>query len=75
MATSYTSTLLELVQAASEFASTDDEIVAAVTHLINSGNVLLGGTFAGARIDVSPRTYLAPPSLFHTAGARQAGTL
>ena len=75
MATSYTSTLLELVQAVSEYASTDNEIVATVTHLINSGNVLLCGTFAGARIDLSPRARVAPPSLLHVAGAHQAGTL
>lgn len=48
------STLLELVLAVREFASSDEEIVATVAHLINSGQVRLCGNFAGARIDLSP---------------------
>ncbi|MGE0822543.1 MAG: hypothetical protein AB7G75_25110 [Candidatus Binatia bacterium] len=47
-------TLLELVQAVGEFATSDEEIVATVAHLINSGQVRLCGNFAGARIDLSP---------------------
>jgi hypothetical protein len=47
-------TLLELVQAVAEFASTDEEIVATVAHMINSGQVRLCGNFAGARIELSP---------------------
>jgi len=72
MARAYTSTLLDLVQAVSEFATTDDEILATVTHLINSGKVLLGGTFAGARIDLAPRPRITPSSFFHITDARQA---
>jgi len=53
MATSQTLTLLDLVQTINEFARNDAEIVAAVTHLINSGKVRLGGNFTGARIDLS----------------------
>jgi hypothetical protein len=75
MATPYKSTLLDLVQAVSEFTSTDDEILATVTHLVNSGKVLLGGAFAGARIDLSPRTRITPSSLFHGADARQIRAL
>ena len=42
------STLLELVQQVSESALTDDEVVALVAYLVNSGRVRLCGTFAGA---------------------------
>jgi hypothetical protein len=44
------STLLELVQQVSESALTDDEVVALVAYLVNSGRVRLCGTFAGAKI-------------------------
>jgi hypothetical protein len=46
-------TLLALVQAVSEYANTDTEVVATVAALINSGRVRLCGNFAGARIDLS----------------------
>jgi hypothetical protein len=45
-------TLLDLVQAVSEYAQSDEEIVATVAALINSGQVRLCGNFAGARIDL-----------------------
>jgi len=47
-------TLLDLVQVVNEFACNDDEVVATVTYLINSGRVRLCGTFAGAKIAVRP---------------------
>jgi hypothetical protein len=75
LATPYKSTLLDLAQAVSEFATTDDEILATVTHLSNGGKVLLGGTFAGARIDLAPRPRITPSSLFHITAARQARAL
>jgi hypothetical protein len=46
-------TMLDVVWAVSEYATNDDEIIATVASLINSGTVRLCGTFAGARIDVS----------------------
>jgi hypothetical protein len=46
-------TLLDLVQAVSEYAQTDAEVVATVVTLINSGKVRLCGNFAGARIHLS----------------------
>ena len=55
-------TLLELVQAVSEYAHTDAEIVATVTVLINSGTVRLCGSFAGARIDLSATEQDTAPS-------------
>jgi hypothetical protein len=45
-------TLLELVRAVSQTATTEDEIVARVILLVNSGAVRLCGTFRGARFDV-----------------------
>lgn len=53
MATPSKCTLLELVQAASHFAKSDDEVVATITYLINRGKVRLCGTFAGAKINLS----------------------
>jgi len=52
MATPYKSTLLDLVQTISTYATSDEEIVATVASLVNSGQVLLGGHFAGARLDL-----------------------
>jgi hypothetical protein len=57
MATTRKSTLLDLVQAVSDYATSDDEVVATVAYLINSGKVLLCGNFAGARIDLSAPVY------------------
>jgi fatty acid-binding protein DegV len=47
-------TLLELVQSVSEVTSNDEEVVATVTYLVNSGRVRLCGNFAGAKIAVRP---------------------
>jgi hypothetical protein len=52
-------TLLELVQAVNEYATSDSETVATVAFMINSGKVLLCGNFAGARIDLA-----AAPDVF-----------
>jgi len=53
-------TLLEFIQVVSESARNDDEVVATVAYLINSGRVRLCGTFAGAKIALRPAL---PPSL------------
>ena len=47
-------TLLELIQVVSEAARKDEEVVATVAYLINSGRVRLCGTFAGAKIALRP---------------------
>jgi hypothetical protein len=47
-------TLLDLVQAVHTVADSEGEIVAAVVHLVNSGQVQLCGTFAGAKIYIPP---------------------
>src|SRR5262247_4022757 len=44
-------TLLELVNAVSEHAQSDAEVIATVVYLVNSGRVRLCGTFRGVRID------------------------
>jgi hypothetical protein len=44
-------TLLDLVQAVSEVATSDQETLATVVDLINSGTVQLCGDFAGAMVD------------------------
>jgi hypothetical protein len=62
MTTASKSTLLDLVQTVSHFAKNDDEIVATVAYLINSGKVRLCGTFAGARIDLSTRARTFHPT-------------
>ena len=56
MKTPRRSTLLDLVQAVTAYATSDAEIVATVAYLINTGRVRLCGTFAGARIDLASAT-------------------
>ena len=46
-------TLLDVIQAVSEVAACDQEILATVADLINSGQVRLCGHAAGATIDLS----------------------
>jgi hypothetical protein len=65
MAIPCTVTLFDVVQAVSECATNDEEVVATMVHLVNSGRVLLCGTFVGARIDLytlpsSPHTWTRP---------------
>lgn len=43
-------TLLELVRAVQDSCRSDAEVVAVITHLVNTGRVVLRGTFARARI-------------------------
>jgi len=50
-------TLLELVQSVNSRTENDNEVVALVSYLINSGRVKLCGTFAGAKVSLS-RAYL-----------------
>ena len=46
-------TMLELVTNLSRDARSDDEVVAMVVSLVNSGAVRLCGTFKGRRFDAS----------------------
>ena len=45
-------TLLDLVAAVAESAKSESEVVATVTHLINSGKIKLVGNFQGADVRV-----------------------
>src|SRR5262249_30540547 len=45
-------TLLELVSTVAAHAATEDELVATIVHLVNSGAVRLCGNFRGARFDL-----------------------
>ena len=47
-------TLLDLVRAVHAVADSEDEVVATVVYLVNSGRVQLCGTFAGAKICIPP---------------------
>jgi len=56
-----TVTLRELVTAVSDCAQSEDEVVATVVHMINSGQVRLRGNFTGAQV-AFPSRRSAPPS-------------
>ena len=45
-------TMLELVTIVGQYAQTEEELIATVVHLVNSGTVRLCGNFKGARFDV-----------------------
>jgi hypothetical protein len=60
MKTPTTTTLLDLIQTVGQYTTRDDEVVATVSYLINSGKVRLCGTFAGATIDLAAPAYGAP---------------
>jgi len=45
-------TLLDLVNAVSENAASEAELIATVVCMVNSGRVRLCGNFAGARFDL-----------------------
>ena len=45
-------TLLDLLNAVSEQARSEAEVIATVVYLVNSGQVRLSGTFMGARFDL-----------------------
>ncbi len=52
MATPVECTLLDLVQAVSKLTEEEQEVVAVVVSLVNSGRVRLCGNFAGAKINL-----------------------
>lgn len=56
-------TLLDLVTAVSDASDNEDEVIATVVHLVNSGTVRLCGNFRGARIDLTP--FSRPTALLH----------
>ena len=58
-----TCTLLDLVQQVNEATENDNEAVATITYLINSGRVRLCGTFAGAKIRLPFPNSAAPKQM------------
>lgn len=50
MPTPIETTLLDLVTTMNDLADSETEVLAAVTHLVNSGKVVLRGNFAGHTI-------------------------
>jgi hypothetical protein len=58
MPTPQESTLLDLVQSVMSEAKNDEEVVATIVYLINSGRVRLRGIFAGAKIVFPQQTRL-----------------
>jgi hypothetical protein len=55
-------TLLDLLNAINEHARTEEEVIATVVHMVNSGMVRLCGTFKGARFDLDAVAESAPRS-------------
>ena len=51
MAMACESTLLELVRVVNEFAASEAEGVATITHLVRSGRVRLRGNFRGSLLE------------------------
>jgi hypothetical protein len=46
-------TLLDLVTAVGDSARSEEEVIATIVHLVNSGAVRLCGSFRGARFDTN----------------------
>jgi len=55
-----TVTLRDLVTAVSDCAQSENEIVATVVHMINSGQVRLSGSYTGAQVDFASRRTATP---------------
>lgn len=45
-------TLQDVIEAVEEFADTDEELLATVAHMVNSGKVKLCGHLAGSKIEI-----------------------
>ena len=46
-------TLLDLMTAVAEHASSEAELIATVVYMVNHGSVRLAGSFKGARFDLA----------------------
>lgn len=55
-----TVTLRDLVTAVSDCAQSENEVVATVVHMINSGQVKLRGSFTDAQVAFSSRRPTSP---------------
>ena len=49
-------TLLDLVTEVAKYARSDQEVIATVAYMVNSGRVRLCGNFKGARFDLDALT-------------------
>jgi len=49
-------TLLDLVNAVTEYARSEAEVIATIVWMVNEGHVRLCGTFKGARFDLTTVT-------------------
>ena len=56
-------TLLDLVQQVNETTDNDNEAVATIVYMINSGRVRLCGTFAGAKIRLPFLSSVSPKQM------------
>lgn len=56
MTTTHRLMLGDLIQAVSAVTANDYEVLATLTHLVNSGKVHVGNSSTRARIDALPRT-------------------
>ena len=45
-------TLLDLITTVSRYANSEEEVIAVVVHLVNSGRATLIGNFKGVRFDL-----------------------
>jgi hypothetical protein len=64
MARSIECTVGDLFASLQDVTDDDHAIVAAMTHLINSGRVRLGGKLAGARVALAPSRSSLPKGLW-----------
>ncbi|MFP6664021.1 MAG: hypothetical protein VCC00_07485 [Deltaproteobacteria bacterium] len=46
-------TMLDLVRTVTDLATTEGEVIATVTYLVNSGKVVLIGSFAGSPLPLA----------------------
>jgi hypothetical protein len=53
-------TLLDLVSVVADFARSENELIATVVHMVNSGSVVLCGSFRGARFDLAASSRPSP---------------
>jgi hypothetical protein len=56
MAMALNVTLLDLVTKVTEYARSEEEVIATVAYMVNSGRVRLCGNFKGARFDLGALT-------------------
>jgi len=65
MTTTHRLMLGDLIQAVSAVTTNDYEVLATLSHLVNSGRVHVGKTSTRARIDALPRTHKVMGLVLH----------